>query len=124
MNLTNALKLVDGLFDLRIEPYVILYNISAAFIDAYRVYSAKSDGAGIPEVSKIFAYSNRSFLLERAEKNLRRIDRDRLGLCFQELIWADSALKGFSAHGRTVLEQLIVKLIYIISKGEKIDKTR
>ena len=69
-----------------------------------------------------FSYGNRKFLLENAEKNLRNFDFKRLSLSLDEIIKADSLLKSFRADERTVLEQLIVRLIYIIEKGELVDK--
>ena len=43
-------------------------------------------------------------------------------LCFEAIIKGDTALKSSGNDPRVVLEQLIVRLIFIISAGESIDK--
>jgi hypothetical protein len=46
----------------------------------------------------------------------------QIGLCLAELLRADTRLKSTAVDGRTVLEELMVKLVYIMSEGERIDK--
>ena len=54
---------------------------------------------------------------------LAKMDFGRLSLSFSALIKADKALKSNGADPRLVLEQLIIRLIYIVAKGEAVDKT-
>lgn len=120
-NTSAALKLLDELYFMRVEPIIILYNISSAFVDMYRAVSAEHSGIGINEASVSLGYKGREFVLRRAANNAKNINDKTLSLCFDEILAADMALKGYSSDGRTKLEELIVRLIYIISKGEKID---
>jgi DNA polymerase-3 subunit delta len=119
---TEALSLLDELLFMRIEPMSIFYNISSVYVDMFRMYAARNEGIKIPDVAQKFSYGNRKFLLENAERNLRNFDFKRLSLSLNEIIKADSLLKSFRADERNVLEQLIVRLIYIIEKGELVDK--
>ncbi|MGI6279121.1 MAG: DNA polymerase III subunit delta [Acutalibacteraceae bacterium] len=121
-NSTSALGMLDELFYMRLEPMVIFYTISSVFVDMYRLYAANQQGLKAADVAKTFGYGNKAFLLEKAANNLKKFDFKRLNLCLSALTDADRELKSFGREGRTVLEQLIVGLIYIIAKGETIDK--
>lgn len=121
-NSTLALKTLDELFFMRLEPMIIFYTVSSVFVDMYRVYAAKQQGLKNADVSKTFGYGAKAFLLDKAANNLKIFDFKRLNLCLAALTNADRQLKSFGRDGRTVLEELVVKLIYIIAKGESIDK--
>jgi len=121
-NSTEALKTLDDLFFMRIEPMAVLYTVSGVFVDMYRLYTARQSGLKAEDVKKVFAsYKGKEFLLEKAARNLQKFDFDKLNLAFNALLKADKDLKSFGCDQRTVLEQMIVKLIYIISKGESLD---
>lgn len=119
-NIEGALKILDELFFMRTEPMIILYTIASLYIDMYRVYASKEQNEPIQNLVQTFKYKNKAFLLDKAAINLKKFDENRLKLSLNELIEADNKLKSFGAEPRIVLEQLIIKLIYIISKGEPI----
>lgn len=119
---TKAISLLDELFFQRVEPIAILYTISATFTDMFRVFSALDNGENISSVKEIYKYpKNREFLVDNAARFVRDFDRKKLNLCLLALTDADKKLKSFSLDQRIVLEQLVIRLIYIISKGESID---
>lgn len=122
-NTEEALSCLDQLFYARIEPISILYAVSSAFCDIYRVFAAIRSGEKVSRVSEVFAaaYKNKDFLIEKAQMNLKKFDRVKLQYCLEALYETDKALKSFGTNQRLVLEQLVVRLIYIIAKGEKID---
>lgn len=121
-NVGAALKILDDLFFMRVKPLAILGTISSAYLDLFRVMAAKSASIPINKVAEDFDYGKRSFLLERIANNLGDISYTQLKLSLEEISRADKALKSFSSADRMVLEQMIVRLSYIISKGESIDK--
>lgn len=121
-NINESLSILDELYFMRIEPMVILYTVSSVYVDMFRVYSAKSQGVPLAEVGKEFNYKNKAFLLDKAETNLRKFDLKKLSLSLDVLAQADKSLKSFSADSRIILEQMIVRLIYIIVRGESVDK--
>jgi len=86
------------------------------------MYAAKNASVSINDIAKTFSYGNRTFLLEKAGKNLGFVSGKQLRLSLSELKRADMALKSFSGSDRIVLEELIVRLSYIIIKGESVDK--
>lgn len=117
----GAMKLLDELFFMNIDPMAAFYNISSAFVDMYRAYAAKAAGKNPEAMAQDFNMGNKGFLLEKAVLNLRKYDENKLELSFDALISAERELKGYSSDSRIVLEKLIVKLIYIMKTGEAID---
>ena len=118
----EALKTLDELFFMRFEPMMILYSVSSPYIDMYRLYALKKGGADKRELTELYGYKGKEFLIDRAAQNLRLFDFKKLSLSFEALVDADRRLKSYGADGRIVLEQLIIRLIYIIAKGEALDK--
>ena len=117
----KALSCLNELLYMRIEPMIILYTVSGVFVDMYRVFSAKREGKDNSTVIKTFSYKNKAFLVENASRDLRRYDFKRLNLCLEALIDADRSLKSFGGNDRVILEQLILRLVYITAEGEKVD---
>lgn len=121
-NISGALKLLDDMFFMRFEPMAILYNVSGAYVDMYRMLAGQKAGKKYIEVAEEMGYpKNRSFLLKNAQYNLRKFDAKKLDLSFEALLAADKQLKSFGGDPRTVLEQLTVRLVYIMTKGESVD---
>ncbi len=119
---TKALSLLDELFFQRVEPIAVLYTISATFTDMFRVFSALDNNDSISSVKERYKYpKNKEFLVDNAARFVKSFDRKKLNLCLLALTDADKKLKSFSLDQRIVLEQLVIRLIYIISKGESID---
>ncbi len=120
-DVSGALKQLDNMFFMHIEPMIILYTASAAYVDMYRVFTAQNCGKTTAVIAKDFGYKNKAFVLERAKTDLKKMSREKLLLSFEALLDADKKLKSFGVEPRTVLEQLTVKLIFIIVKGETVD---
>lgn len=120
-NMERAMKLLDDLFFMRVEPIVILSTISAYYVDMYRLFVGKSKGLSVSQIAEKFGYKGREFVLEKASVNLKKFDFNKFALSFEALCTADRTLKSFSGNDRTVLEQLAVKLGYIAVKGESVD---
>lgn len=117
---SSALKLLDELFFMRLEPMVIFYTISGAYIDMYRVSAAKKKNVANGEIASVFGYRGKEFILDRAAGNLRKFDSKRLKLSFDALLNAERSLKSFGGNERIILEELIVRLCFIIAKGKMV----
>lgn len=120
-NLEGALRLLDELFFMRIEPMIILHTAASSYIDIYRVHAARKSGVAIQQVAKDFGYKNRAFVLERAASDLKKLDSKRISLGFEAILEAERGLKSTGLDPRVVLEQLTVRLVYIIIKGDSVD---
>lgn len=114
-NVTKALSLLDGMFFMHIEPMIILYTTAASFIDMIRIYFALNAGKRITDVTTDFSYGKRSFLLDRANKNLKKFDFKKLNKSLNQILKTDKDLKSFKIDERVALEELTVKLILIIA---------
>ena len=120
-NTAGAMSLLDDLLFMKVAPEVIVFNISSAFVDMFRVAAAKDAGLRPEQIAADFKMKGREFVLRRAGDNLRRYDYKKLDLSFSALIDADRKIKSYSSNERIVMEQLIVKLIYIMKTGEALD---
>ncbi len=121
---SNALSMLDDMFFMRIEPMAILSVTASSFVDIYRAYTANISGVKKSDVASDFKYpKNKLFLIDRATQALRKFDAKKIKLALNTIADTDKALKSFGSDPRTLLEQLTVKLIYIIEKGEAVDNT-
>ena len=114
--------MLDDMFFMRVEPMVILSVASSSYVDIYRAYVANIAGASKVDIANDFKYpKNKQFVIDRAVQSLRKFDGNKLLLSLDCLADADKALKSFGTDPRTILEQLTVKLVYILAKGESVD---
>ncbi len=120
-NMPKAIKLLDELFYLKVEPIIILSTISGFYVDMYRAFLGKDRGLQSTEIANDFGYKGREFVIRNAVADSKRFDNNKFNLSFEALRKADKALKSFSSNPRTILEQLAVRLSYIAVKGESLD---
>ncbi len=120
-NMPNAIKLLDELFYLKVEPIIILSTISGFYVDMYRAFLGKDRGLQSAAIADDFGYKGREFVVRNAIADSKRFDNNKFNLSFDALRKADKALKSFSSNPRTILEQLVVRLSYIAVKGECLD---
>ena len=118
----SAVKILNDLLYMRFEPMIILYTAASAFVDMARVNAGKKVKRPINEIAVDFSYKGKEFVLERAANNLRKFNDKKLILCMDEILRADSRLKSFSADEKFVLEEMTIRLIYIITNGDILDK--
>lgn len=121
-NVSQALSMIDDMFFMRIEPMAILSVTASSYVDIYRAYTANIAGANKSDIATDFKYpKNKLFLIDRAAQNAKKFNSVKLRLSLECLAAADKSLKSFGVDPRTVLEQLTVKLVYILAKGEAVD---
>ncbi len=120
--ISTALKMLDDMFFMRIEPMIILSVVASSYVDVYRAHTANIKGATKSDMATDFKYpKNKLFLIDRAVLSLKKFNETKLQLSLESIAEADKSLKSFGADPRTVLEQLTVKLVYILTKGESVD---
>lgn len=121
-DVSTALKMLDDMFFMRIEPMVILSVTASSYVDIYRAHTANLKGATKDAIATDFKYpKNKLFLIDRATTTLKKFNAIKLRLSLAAIAEADKSLKSFGADPRTVLEQLTIKLSYILAKGEAVD---
>lgn len=116
-----ALKILDDLLYMRIDPIVILSIISSTYIDLCRASAARMASVSPSTAASDFSYGNRDFLMTRAFASVRNFDSKKIMLSLNELVNADKNVKSLGSIDRTVLEQVVVRLSYIAVNGESID---
>lgn len=112
-NAEKAFLTLDNLFYQREEPIMILYVLSASYIDAYRMRVADESGVTKNEVASEFAYKNRAFVLENAKRATRKVTTQALRKSINLLLKADADFKSASVNQRLYMEQLIAQLLLI-----------
>ncbi len=121
-DVSRALTQLDDMFFMRIEPMVILSVAASSYVDIYRAYAANIKGATKADIAADFKYpKNKLFLIDRAQQSLKKFDSNKLRLSLECIAQTDKSLKSFGFDPRTVLEQMTVKLVYILAKGESVD---
>ena len=118
---SGALNLLDELYYINIEPIVIFYSISSAYVDMYRAFCCKAEGKNPEAMGDAFGLGKRGFVLSRAAGNLRRFDKRKLDISLDAIVKTERELKSYSGNDRAAIEKLIVRLIYIMKTGEALD---
>ena len=70
--------------------------------------------SGYSEYLRSFAnYKNKSFRLEKAAKNARKLSMKQIKELLKAVSEADIRIKSFSVDNTVILEELVAKLLYI-----------
>ena len=110
----NAYENLANLFKLREEPIVILSVLSKSFVDMYRVKAAKEAGVSNAKMADEFpgnVYKNKLFTLDNAASDVKNYSITQLKNALDILADADRRLKSTSEDSRTVLEEVILRLL-------------
>ena len=113
----EAFQTLNQLFYQKEEPIMMLYVLSNAFIDAYRVRVADESGVSVKTIAEDFEYGKRAFALERSRKSTHNVSTDSLRKCLDLLSEADEKMKSVSVNQRLLLEQLIARLLITAEEG-------
>lgn len=110
-----AFETLGNLFKLREEPVVILSVLSKAFVDMYRVKSAKEKGISYTALADAFpsSYKGKTFILDNAARDGAGYTVTQLKTALNLLSDTDRRLKSTGEDGKTLLEELILRLLRI-----------
>lgn len=111
----NAFENLSNLFKLREEPVIILSVLSKAFVDMYRVKAIKEKGVSYSKLSEAFpsAYKGRGFILDNAANDASKYTLSQLKSALELLSDADRRLKSTNEDPKTILEELILRLLRV-----------
>lgn len=115
----RAFNILDLLFYQREEPIMMLYVLSASYIDAYRIRIADECGVLKDTVAKDFDYKNRAFTLAKAQRATSKVSTTALRESINILLEADEKFKSTSVNARIYMEQLIAQLLLIAKEGRR-----
>lgn len=113
----KAFNTLDLLFYQREEPVMMLYVLSASYVDAYRIRVADECGVLKDDVARDFEYKNRAFTLEKARKATAKVSTEALRKSLDLLVDADIKFKSSSVNARLCMEQLIAQLLLVAKEG-------
>lgn len=114
----RAYQILDRLFYQKEEPVSILAVLSGAYIDLYRVRASVQSGFTEMEPAKHFDYARKEFRLTNASRDVSRFSTEMLRRSLFELLKADTALKSSRGDRRTIMEELVAKLLWIVERGK------
>lgn len=109
----RALAQTNILLNQRESPQTILSILGGVYVDLYRVRAAQSSGVSLDTLAKQLNYGKRSFALQRAQKNGRRIDNAALRKSLNAIAQTNAKMNSSSISPGLILEELIVKLSII-----------
>lgn len=116
----SAYQLLGILFEQKEEPAMILYAMSTAFTDAYRIRTADESGVTTKQVAEDLDYRKRTFALDNARKATAHVSTEALRRCLDALVEAETKMKSVTINDpRVYLEQLIAQLLMIAREGRK-----
>ena len=118
-NYDKAYQQLDLLFYQKEEPVAVLAVLSSNYVNLYRAKTALESGENTSVLSKDFDYRGRDFLIRNAERDCKRASISQLRKSLFLLAQADLALKSGRSEPRTVLEELIGKMM-LLAREEKV----
>lgn len=113
-NLKLANKLVDDLVFMNVDIPLILNILSSSYIDMFRAFAIKNAGQKIEAYAKQFGYYNNAFRLTDAERNIRKLDENKILKSLECLADCDKKVKASRADARALLEKAMVELYTIM----------
>ena len=112
-NYDKAYQQLDLLFYQKEEPVAVLAVLSSNYVNLYRAKTALESGEKTSVLGKDFDYKGREFLIRNAERDCKRVSVQQLRKSLFLLTQADLALKSGRSEPRTVLEELIAKMMLL-----------
>lgn len=110
----RAFEILSELIKTKTEPTIIIGTIAFGYTDIYRAKAAEINRSGYSEYLRAFAnYKNKSFRLEKAAKNARKLTMAQIKELLAAVSEADIRIKSFSTDNNIILEELVAKLLFI-----------
>ena len=110
-NLSQALKMINTLFDMQLKEIEINTLIIGGFCDVYKAKMMVSAGVTSAKAALELDYKNREFALKNSAKTANSISTDKLRECLDILNTTDIKLKSTSEDKRFLLEQTVINLV-------------
>ncbi|MDR0944157.1 MAG: DNA polymerase III subunit delta [Ruminococcus sp.] len=112
LNANEALKIVENLFAMRIEPAAIIYQLSSTMMDLYRAKLAQTHAKTSQDIIVDFAYPPIfKFRVDNAFRDIYRFDITKLRNCIKVLSEADLQLKSEICDAAVLVETSIIRMM-------------
>lgn len=106
----GSMRILRDLFCLRYPPESILSVLSGFYVDLYRAKAALTAKKTAAQVAADFGYGKRTFAVDNAIRDQRRLSEKRLTQALDALGRADLRLKSTQCDARIVLEETVTAL--------------
>ena len=111
----GALERLRSLREQREEPVAVLAALSAVFVDLYRAKIAAIARKPQQQVAEDFGYKGQEFRVRNAFRDSERFSVTHLRRCLCLLMDTDQNLKTSGADGFSLLQQLVLQMLRVLS---------
>ncbi len=118
-NAPKCFEILDDLFSQKEEPFSIVAVIGSEYIDIYRVKTFIELEKNSADLTEIFDYKRKEFRLKTAYYRCKKLNMQSIKNSFKYLIEADLKLKSNSLDPKTIISELIVRLMEEMKSGSK-----
>lgn len=116
-NLDKAISQINTLISQKESPQAILSILGGVYVDIYRVKVALEGGKNVNTLAKKLNYGKRSFVLQKAQRNIKKFSSDSLRLSLDTIAETNARMNSTNVDGKILLEQLCTRLT-LIQAGE------
>lgn len=107
----SAFKILDDLFEQRVDTVIIMATLSGHFVDCYRAKLGQLSKRSASAVAAAFNYpKNRTFLVSKAFNTVKPLSVGYLKSCVDILYRTNLLLNSSKADKRTLIEQAITEI--------------
>jgi DNA polymerase-3 subunit delta len=112
LNTNDAMKILENLFAMRIEPVAIIYQLSSTMMDLYRAKLAQTNAKTTQDLLIDFAYPPIfKFRVDNAFRDIYRFDLKKLRNCITILSGTDLQLKSETVDAAILVETSIIRMM-------------
>lgn len=112
----KAILQINILISQKESPQAILSILGGVYVDIYRVRAALESGEKLDALAKKLNYGKRTFVLQKAQKNGKKLGNNALRLSLNAIIRANADMNSSSIDAKILLEQLVARLSLIQSE--------
>lgn len=109
----KAISQINILISQKESPQGIIAVLSGVYVDIYRVRAALESGESLESLAKRLNYGKRSFVLQKAQRNGKKLSTNALRLSLNAIADTNAQLNSSSADGKILLEKLVARLMLI-----------
>ena len=117
-NPDKAVSQINILISQKESPQGIIAVLSGVYVDIYRVKAALESGESLDALAKKLNYGKRSFVLQKAQRNGKKLGAKALRLSIDAIAETNAQLNSSNADGKILLEKLVAKLMMIRSQQQ------
>lgn len=112
-NPDKAISQINILIEQKESPQTTISILGSVYVDIYRVRAALESGESLENLGKKLNYGKRTFVLQKAQRNGKRISTSALRKSLDAIADTNGRMNSSGADGKILLEQLVARLTLI-----------